>query len=222
LNYEALAAQMDAEQITQYVNTALTPGSRVPEIVRYVAEKTAQTPYQVLGQLAPHIDKNLTLRIDNLSKGQIRQLAGWNPPEFKRIGNTYRSPERTGRSNVARQMSGDTAPLRLGVVQYVSSDPAIKGKSNGRIVYDAVGHGGMNYHNHYEFETQADAIRAKQIFESHGYRVTSYMRPDDKDSAHSHGVAIDVAPPLNLPHTPEAEAAWSAAANRLIGFDPNE
>ena len=87
------------------------------------------------------------------------------------------------------------------VVQYVSGDPAIKGKSNGRIVYDAVGHGGMNYHNHYEFETQADAIRAKQIFESHGYRVTSYMRPDDKDSAHSHGVAIDVAPPLQLPHT---------------------
>lgn len=222
LNYEALAAQMDAEQITQYVNTALTPGSRVPEIVRYVAEKTAQTPYQVLGQLAPHIDKNLTLKIDNLSKGQIRQLAGWNPPEFKRIPNIYRSPQRTGRANVARQMSGDTAPLRLGVVQYVSGDPAIKGKSNGRIVYDAVGHGGMNYHNHYEFETQADAIRAKQIFESHGYRVTSYMRPDDKDSAHSRGVAIDVAPPLQLPHTPEAEAAWSAAANRLIGFDPNE
>ena len=57
-------------------------------------------------------------------------------------------------------------------------------------------------------------------FKFHGYRVTQ-MR-DDKDSAHSHGVAIDVAPPLTLPHTPEAEAAWSAAANRLIGFDPNE
>ena len=222
LNYQALAAEMDAEQITQYVNTALTPGSRVPEIVRYVGEKTGQTPFQVLGQLAPHIGGGLELKIDNLSKGQIRQLAGWNPPEFKHIANKYRSPQRTGRSNVARQMSGDTAPVRLGVVQYVSGDPAIKGKSNGRIVYDAVGHGGMNYHNHYEFETQADAIRAKQIFESHGYRVTSYMRPDDKDSAHSHGVAIDVAPPLNLPHTPEAEAAWSAAANRLIGFDPNE
>lgn len=222
LNYQNLAAEMDAEQITQYVNTALTPGSRVPEIVRYVAEKTGQTPFQVLGQLAPHIDKNLELKVDNLSKGQIRQLAGWNPPEFKRIANIYRSPQRTGRSNVARQKTGDTAPVRIGVVQYVSGDPAIKGKSNGRIVYDAVGHGGMNYHNHYEFETQADAIRAKQIFESHGYRVTSYMRPDDKDSAHSHGVAIDVAPPLNLPHTPEAEAAWSAAANRLIGFDPNE
>ena len=222
LNYERLAAEMDAEQITQYVNTALTPGSRVPEIVRYVGEKTGQTPFQVLGQLVPHIDKNLELKVDNLSKGQIRQLAGWNPPEFKRIANIYRSPQRTGRSNVARQMSGDTAPVRIGVVQYVSGDPAIKGKSNGRIVYDAVGHGGMNYHNHYEFETQADAIRAKQIFESHGYRVTSYMRPDDKDSAHSHGVAIDVAPPLKLPHTPEAEAAWSAAANRLIGFDPNE
>lgn len=222
LNYEALAAEMDAKQITQYVNTALTPGSRVPEIVRYVAEKTAQTPFQVLGQLAPYIGGGLELKIDNLSKGQIVQLAGWNPPEFKRLANTYRSPARTGRSNIARQALGNTAPMRFNVVQYVSGDPAIKGKSNGRIVYDAVGHGGMNYHNHYEFETQADAIAAMQIFKFHGYRVTSYMRPDDKDSAHSHGVAIDVAPPLNLPHTPEAEAAWSAAANRLIGFDPNE
>jgi hypothetical protein len=119
-------------------------------------------------------------------------------------------------------MSGNTAPIRFGVVQYVSGDPAIKGKSNGRIVYDAVGHGGMNYHNHYEFETQADAFEAKRLFESHGYRVTSDWRPNDTDSAHSYGVAIDVAPPLDLPYTPEAEAAWSAAANRLIGFDPNE
>jgi len=223
LNYERLASEMDQEQITQYVNTALTPGSRVPEIVRYVGERTGQTPFQVLGGLVPYIgDGSLQLKTDNLTKGQIVQLAGWNPPQFKRLANTYRSPQRTGRSNVARQMSGNTAPIRFGVVQYVSGDPAIKGKSNGRIVYDAVGHGGMNYHNHYEFETQADAFEAKRLFESHGYRVTSDWRPNDTDSAHSYGVAIDVAPPLDLPYTPEAEAAWSAAANRLIGFDPNE
>jgi hypothetical protein len=222
-DYQALAAEMDAKQIAQYVNTALTPDSRVPEIVRYVSQMVGKTPFETLGLLTPHIgDGSLQIKADNLTKGQIVQLAGWNPPEFKRLANTYKSPERTGRSNIARQALGNTAPMRFNVVQYVSGDPAIKGKSNGRIVYDAVGHGGMNYHNHYEFETQADAITAKQIFEFHGYRVTSFLRPDDKDSAHSHGVAIDVAPPLNLPHTPEAEAAWSAAANRLIGFDPNE
>jgi hypothetical protein len=222
-DYQALAAEMDAKQIAQYVNTALTPDSRVPEIVRYVSQMVGKTPFETLGLLTPHIgDGSLQIKADNLTKGQIVQLAGWNPPEFKRLANTYRSPARTGRSNVARQALGASAPMRIGVVQYVSGDPAIKGKSNGRIVYDAVGHGGDNYHNHYEFETQADAIAAKQIFEFHGYRVTSFLRPDDKDSAHSRGVAIDVAPPLNLPHTPEAEAAWSAAANRLIGFDPNE
>ncbi len=114
------------------------------------------------------------------------------------------------------------------VVQYVSGDPAIRGKSTAdrRIVYDngdgPRGHGGKNYHNHYEFATQEQAAAAKALFEQNGYRVTSYLRPYDSGSAHSRGVAIDVAPPPSLPYTDEAEAEWSARANALIGFDPLE
>ena len=111
------------------------------------------------------------------------------------------------------------------VVQYVSADPAIKGKDDGpggRIYYDAVGHGGRHYHNHYEFESREQAARAKALFEAQGFRVTSYLRPEDTDSAHFHGVAIDVAPPLDLPYTDEAEARWSASANAVIGFTPLE
>ena len=63
---------------------------------------------------------------------------------------------------------------------------------------------------------------AKILFERNGYRVTSYLRPNDTGSAHSRGVAIDVAPPLDLPYTDEAEAEWSARANALIGFNPLE
>jgi hypothetical protein len=114
------------------------------------------------------------------------------------------------------------------VVQYVSGDPAIAGKTTAdrRIVYDngegPRGHGGNNYHNHYEFATPQQAAAAKLAFEQAGFRVTSYLRPNDTGSAHSRGVAIDVAPPVTLPRTPEAEAAWSASANAIIGFTPFE
>ena len=54
-DYQALAAEMDAKQIAQYVNTALTPDSRVPEIVRYVSQMVGKTPFETLGLLTPHI-----------------------------------------------------------------------------------------------------------------------------------------------------------------------
>ena len=79
-----------------------------------------------------------------------------------------------------------------------------------------------HYHNHYEFENREQAAAAVALFKQNGFKVTSYLRPEDKDSAHSYGVAIDVAPPVTLPYTAEAEAAWSASANAVIGFNPLE
>ena len=55
------------------------------------------------------------------------------------------------------------------VVQYVSADPAIRGKDDGpggRIYNEAQGHGGQHYHNHYEFESRAQAAQAKALFEA--------------------------------------------------------
>lgn len=116
----------------------------------------------------------------------------------------------------------DTSTLRSSfkVVQYVSGDPAIKGANSSSVVYDPDGHGGKNYHNHYEFATREQALAAKARFEKNGFRVTSFLRPGDS-GAHGSGFAIDVAPPLNLPANPAAEAAWSAKANALIGYSPN-
>ena len=113
----------------------------------------------------------------------------------------------------------DTAFMNPRVVQYVSGDPAIRGVNTGRIVYDERGHGGDNYHNHYEFETPQQALQAVAKFKAAGFRVTSVYRPGDP-GAHGAKVGVDVAPPLDLPNTDKAEREWSARANAVIGFDP--
>jgi hypothetical protein len=114
-----------------------------------------------------------------------------------------------------------TATMRnsFAVRQYVSGDPAIQGMNTGSVIYDPVGHGGQAYHNHYEFATKEQAAAAKKLYESKGYRVTSYIRPTDT-GAHGKGFAIDVAPPTDLPYSREAERKWSAEANAVIGYNP--
>jgi len=121
--------------------------------------------------------------------------------------------------DVSQLRSTTTMRNTFAVKQYVSGDPAIQGMNTGSVIYDPVGHGGQAYHNHYEFATKQQAMEAKKLYESKGYRVTSYIRPGDP-GAHGKGYAIDVAPPLNLPYDREAEAQWSAEANAVIGFNP--
>ncbi len=226
--YQLIAQQMNHAEIEKALTTYTERQWNMPPVIAYVAEQTNRLPLQVLNDIAPYIgDGKLTLQVDALNKEQKKRYSEFVVTPYSQIRNTFRTPERTGRANVGDTKTGASAPIRSSmfkVVQYVSGDPAIRGKSDGRIVYDngdgTRGHGGKNYHNHYEFATQEQAAAAKVLFERAGYRVTSYLRPDDKGSAHSRGVAIDVAPPLDLPYTDEAEAAWSAGANALIGFDP--
>ena len=218
-----IAPMLDADLISKSIDNALTPNYQTPAIIRYIATKEGVLPFAVLQGLAPHLgDESLTKKIDALTKGMLDVFA---PAGFQPERSRYRTYERVGRANVALTRSADKAPIRLPIVQYVSGDPSIAGKSNGRIVYDPSdgprGHGGANYHNHYEFETAADALKAKQIFDNdERCRVTSYLRPKDTGSAHAYGVALDVAPDPNLPKDKEAE--WSAYCNSLIGFKPNE
>ena len=127
----------------------------------------------------------------------------------------------------ARAKYGDVSALQsrgtmrnsFAVRQYVSGDPAIQGMNTGSVIYDPIGHGGQAYHNHYEFATKEQAAAAKKLYESKGYRVTSYIRPGDP-GAHGGGYAIDVAPSIDLPPNKEAEARWSAEANAVIGYNP--
>ena len=104
------------------------------------------------------------------------------------------------------------------VVQIVSTDPRYEGDDDPRTIRDVPGHGGDAMHQHYEFATKEQAKLAKALYESKGFRVTSYMRPHDHGSAHQHGYAIDVAPPLDLPRNDQAEMEWIDKANAVIGL----
>ncbi len=228
--YQLIAKQMNHAEIEKALTTYTENQWNMPPVIRYVGEVTNRNPLQVLNDIAQYIGNGkLTLQVDALNKEQKKRYSEFVVTPYSPIRNTYRTPERTGRANVGDTKTGASAPIRSSmfkVVQYVSGDPAIRGKSDGRIVFDngegPRGHGGKNYHHHYEFATQEQAAAAKVLFERAGYRVTSYLRPNDTGSAHSRGVALDVAPPLDLPRTDEAEAAWSAGANAIIGFDPLE
>lgn len=230
--YQLIAKEMNYAEIEKALTTYTEKQWNMPPVIEFVGQVTNRSPLQVLNDIAPYIgDGKLTLQVDALNKEQRKRYKEFTTTPYSPIRNTFRTPERTGRANVGDTKTGASAPIRSSmfrVVQYVSGDPAIRGKSTAdrRIVYDngdgPRGHGGKNYHNHYEFATQDQAAAAKALFEQNGYRVTSYLRPYDSGSAHSRGVAIDVAPPPSLPYTDEAEAEWSARANALIGFDPLE
>ena len=227
--YENVAKMIDPGELETALTKFGTNQWRMPAAIEFIGEETNKNPLQVLEKISPYVDENLRFNIDALRTQQKQLYSTFEVTPYTPIRNTYRTPERTGRANVGDTKTGASAPVRpsmLKVVQYVSGDPAIRGKSTAdrRIVYDngdgPRGHGGKNYHNHYEFATPEQAAYAKYLFEKNGFRVTSYLRPNDTGSAHSRGVAIDVAPSPNLPYTDEAEMQWSASANAVIGFDP--
>jgi hypothetical protein len=104
------------------------------------------------------------------------------------------------------------------VQQIVSTDPRYANDNDPKTLYDPAGHGGDAMHQHYEFATKQMAAMAKALYESKGFRVTSYLRPHDEGSAHQHGYAIDVAPPLDLARNDQAEMDWIDTANAVIGY----
>ena len=218
----AIVDQIGAENLKQSVamfNADMNPP--MPVAIEYTAERLGVLPLDLLQDLAPIVGEQINL------DPSMQAIRASFKPKFYGTRAQFPTRERISRANVGDQNRGSQFPVRPAfkpvVLQYVSGDPAIKDieqKPRGRILFDSEGHGGDNYHNHYQFETVEDARRAIEAFQAAGYNVTSWWRPEDTDSAHSLGVAIDVAPPLNLPRTPEAEARWSAEANAVIGFDP--
>ena len=104
------------------------------------------------------------------------------------------------------------------VVQIVSTDPRYEGDNDPKTLRDVPGHGGDAMHQHYEFTSVRQAELAIALYKQQGFRVTSHWRPNDHDSAHRFGVALDVAPPLDLPRNDAAEIAWIDKANAVIGY----
>jgi len=155
---------------------------------------------------------------------QVEEIRQNMKPITRRLYNVNRTNERVERANHINNGTVSSASTRgaFNVVQYVSNDPRFKDRTFGPIVYDEHGHGGKNMHVHYEFATKEEALAAKALFESKGYRISSFIRPHDKDSAHYKGFALDVAAPLNLPYNEQAELEWIRGTNAVIGYDPTQ
>ena len=138
---------------------------------------------------------------------------------------------RRGAAEIHGSALRDPGNMRFNIRQYVTGDPAMKGVvrgSDGRaVVYDPVGHGGEHEHGHYELSSEEEADKFEKYvgnlidpFSGQPYRITSRFRKGDP-GAHgvgTRGKAVDVAPPLDLPK--EDEAAWYAALNRQINYNP--
>ena len=195
-------------------------GKEPPAIIKQGAAIMRVSPLEFMNYLAvgagqPAITYNT----------QVEQIQRSLKPITQRLYNgPYRTTERVERANYTNNNSLSSAPTRgtFNVVQYVSNDPRFKDRTFGPIVYDEHGHGGKNMHVHYEFATQEEALAAKALFESKGFRISSFMRPEDTDSAHSKGFAIDVAPPVSLPYNEQDELNWIRSVNAVIGYDPTQ
>jgi hypothetical protein len=155
---------------------------------------------------------------------QVEEIRKNMKPITRRLYNVNRTNERVERANHINNGTVSSASTRgaFNVVQYVANDPRFKDRTFGPIVYDEHGHGGANMHVHYEFATKEEALAAKALYESKGFRISSFMRPQDTGSAHSKGFAIDVAPPTTLPYNEQAELEWIRSANAVIGYDPTQ
>jgi hypothetical protein len=112
-------------------------------------------------------------------------------------------------------------------VQIVHGNEAMisyRGGADGRAVfYDAKAHSGANEHVHAQLKTKEDVAALKQKasttidpFSGKPYRITSELRNDP--GAHGSGLALDIAPPLDLPV--EYEAAWYHEFFRQMGMNP--
>ena len=190
----------------------------ISERIKFAAGRMFMSPVEAMNYFASGLGQPAIPL--NVQAESIRQNL---QPITRRLYNApYSTNDMRVRGNYINNKSLSTAPTRFDVVQYVSNDPRFKDRKFGPIVYDSHGHGGDNMHVHYEFATQEEALAAKQLFESKGFRISSYMRPNDLDSAHSKGFAIDVAPPISLPTNEKAELEWIQSVNAVIGYDPTQ
>lgn len=224
--YKRYAELIDIDLISKTLDQVITQDYvTLPAIYRTIQEKEGVTGFEIISGLATATgNQELIGKVETITKSILPSVV---PATQQPIRSRYKTPERVGRANVQLMRSGDKAPIRLPIIQYVSGDPSIADTdpNDRRIVFDPrggpTGHGKENYHHHYEFKNRTDALKAKIIFDNDPRcRVTSYLRLENPNSAHYYGVALDVAPDPSLPKHKEAE--WSAYCNSLIGFDPNE
>ena len=138
-----------------------------------------------------------------------------------------------GSAEILQEPLRNPSNIRANIVQYVTGQPSmrsvVRGADGRAVIYDPVGHGGRDYHNHYQFSSVPERERGETILRNtidpwtgQPYNITSTTKGLDgktpREGTHGLGLSMDVAPPVDLP--PDQEEAWSAHLNKVLGYDP--
>ena len=138
-----------------------------------------------------------------------------------------------GSAEILQEPLRNPSNIRANIVQYVTGQPSmrsvVRGADGKAVIYDPVGHGGRDYHNHYQFSSVPERERVEAILRTtidpwtgQPYNITSTTKGLDgktpREGTHGLGLSMDVAPPETLP--PDQEEAWSAHLNKVLGYDP--
>ena len=147
--------------------------------------------------------------------------------------NATRTTALRGAAEIAQTPLRDPTNIRANIVQYVTGQPSmqnvVRGADGQAVIYDPIGHGGKDYHNHYQFSSEPERKRVEEILKTtidpwtgQPYKITSTTHGLDgktrRSGSHGAGLSMDVAPPLDLPV--DQEEAWSAHLNKVLGYDP--
>lgn len=150
---------------------------------------------------------------ENLNKQFIADITGRNPDIGRRSGQVVVYP--TASSSGYKPPT----PGLFNAVEYITGD-STQGSN-----YDPGGHGGLKYHEHIAFRTEADKERAKSALRAAGFEIGSEYRPGDR-GYHGSNLAIDV--PLYKPSgggvqkgysdNSSGEKQFSAEVRRVLGI----
>jgi|688.fasta_scaffold125732_1 hypothetical protein len=145
---------------------------------------------------------------ENLNKQFISDITGRNPNIGSRASQVVVYP--------ALSMTGYKPPTPglFNAIQYITGD-STQGAN-----YDPVGHGGLKYHEHIAFKTEADKERAKAALRAAGFVIGSEYRPGDR-GYHGANLAIDVpfyGQKRKYSDNTSGERKFSADVRRVLGI----
>ena len=200
-----------------------------PQILK-AARILGITELEAANQAIGAFNKTSTNKIPVLRPDPTLQLVNNALPETRALFTNLptRQSVLRGAAEIQQTPLRDPGNIRANIVQYVTGQPSMEGVVRGAdgkaVIYDPRGHGGANYHNHYQFKSKEERERVENILRNtidpwtgKAYIIGSSFREGDL-GAHGAWTALDVDPPVTLPAN--QEEAWSAYLNKLLGYDP--
>ena len=209
-------------QTNKAVELLKTDGERVTHLEAINAAIKARN--KVNADQIPQLILDPALQAFNNSRPETQKLF---------IDNPTPTTVMRGAAEIAQTPLRDPSNIRANIVQYVTGQPSmrsvVRGADGRAVIYDPVGHGGRDYHNHYQFSSVPERERVETILRNtidpwtgQPYNITSTTKGLDgktpRKGTHGLGLSMDVAPPETLP--PDQEEAWSAHLNKVLGYDP--